>query len=66
MGYDLLFLTNVYRAGSQIDRVVDAGQLPGGMAINNITPGGLVYPAATLDSSTLCVQGLNVGCTVRF
>ena len=66
LGYNLLFLTNVYRAGDQIDRAIDPGQLPGGMPINGLAPGGLVHPAVPLDSSTLCVQGLNVGFIVSY
>ena len=66
LGYNLLFLTNVYRAGNQIDRSIDPGQLPGGMPINGLAPGRLVHPTVPLDSSTLCVQGLNVGFTVSY
>ena len=66
LGYNLLFLTNVYRAGNQIDRTVDPGQLPGGMPINGLVPGSLVHPIVPFDSSTLSVQGLNVGFAVNY
>jgi hypothetical protein len=66
VGYNLLFLTNVYRSGEQIDRAIDPGLLAGGMPINGTTPDSLTRPAPTLDSATLCVQGLNLGCTITY
>ena len=66
VGYNLLFLTDIYRAGSQIDRSIDTGQLPGGLPVNGNIANGLTHPAVLLDSSTLCVQGLNVGFTLAY
>lgn len=66
VGYTLLFLTNVYRAGNQIDRMVDPGFLPHEMPINGSGGSSGVHPVVPLDRSTLCVQGLNVGFTVTY
>lgn len=66
IGYNLLFLTNVYRSGNQIDRAIDPGYLPGSMPINGTFPNDLARPTTLLDSSTLCVQGMNVGFTVSY
>jgi hypothetical protein len=35
VGYRLLFLTNVYRTGQQIDRRIDADQLPVELPVND-------------------------------
>lgn len=68
VGYSLMFLTEVYRAGDQIDRSVDPGLLPPPPIppINNDTANALRHPTVFQESSTLCVQGLNVGCTLTY
>lgn len=66
VGYNLLFLTQVYRTGDQIDRNINPGLIGTDLHINDNSPSGMARPAAQLDSSTLCVQGLNVGCTLSY
>ena len=57
VGYTLLYLTNTFRTGDQIDRVVNATQLGGG-ALN-----GPARPAAPGSTTSLWAQGLHVGLT---
>ena len=66
VGYQLLFLTNVYRAGRQIDTTVDASQLSHVLPINNQTGGNPTRPEVLQDSSTLRAQGLTVGLTFTY
>lgn len=61
VGYNLLYLTHVLRAGQQIDRSIDTSQLPGGLPVNDNTSAGQRHPAALMDGSTLRAQSLNVG-----
>jgi hypothetical protein len=61
LGYHLLFLTDVYRTGSQLDRIVDAGQLAGPLTVNDATIAGRTHPIPLFDSSTLRAQGLSGG-----
>ncbi len=63
VGYQLLFLTNVYRTGQQIDRRIDASQLSGALPVNNQTAAGQTHPVAAHGSSTLRAQGMTVGLT---
>lgn len=66
VGYNLLFLTDVYRTGQQIDRSLDASQLPGALPLNDITAAGHTHPAPLLSSSTLCAQGLKLGVSLTY
>ena len=66
IGYDLLFLTNVYCTGQQIDRVNDASQLSGALPVNDNTAAGQTQPVALLESSTLRAQGLTVGVSLTY
>lgn len=61
VGYNLLFLTDVYRTGQQIDRSIDASQLPGALPVNDTSAAGQSHPLPILSSSTLRAQGLTVG-----
>jgi len=61
VGYHLLFLTEVYRTGRQIDRSIDASQLPGALPVNDTTAADQHHPLPILSSSTLRAQGLTVG-----
>ncbi len=63
VGYQLLFLTNVYRTGQQIDRRIDASQLSGALPVNNQTAAGQIHPVASPSSSTLRAQGMTFGLT---
>ncbi|MFO7902805.1 MAG: BBP7 family outer membrane beta-barrel protein [Planctomycetota bacterium] len=66
LGYNLLFLTDVYRTGDQIDRTIDPGLIGTDLPINDQGADGLAHPAVPRESSTLCVQGLNIGCTLSY
>lgn len=66
VGYNLLFLTDVYRAGDQIDRRIDPGLLSDNLPVEGNTSGGLNHPSVPREDSTLCVQGLNLGCTLTY
>ena len=59
VGYTLVYMPNTWRAGDQIDRGVDPGQLRG--AVN-----ALGRPLPTFASTGTVVQGFNVGFTFRF
>lgn len=61
VGYQLLFLTNVYRTGQQIDQAVSTGQLTPVLPVASVAAGGQAHPAPLLTSSTLCAQGLTLG-----
>jgi hypothetical protein len=63
VGYQLLFLSNVYRTGQQIDRRIDAGQLPVELPVNDPTAAAVTHPIPVPTSSTLRAQGLTVGLT---
>lgn len=66
LGYNLLFLTEVYRTGPQIDRIIDAGQLPGALPVNDPTAAGQIHPIPLLNTSTLRAQGLTVGVNLTY
>jgi hypothetical protein len=66
IGYNLLFLTQVYRAGEQIDRSIDASQLPGFLPINDRVSSQQLHPVALQSSSTLQAQTLSLGLTVTY
>jgi hypothetical protein len=66
LGYNLLFLTEVYRTGQQIDRCIDAGQLPAALPANNTSAAGQAHPIALLSDSTLCAQGLALGVSLTY
>jgi hypothetical protein len=53
VGYQLLFLSNVYRTGQQIDRRIDAGQLPVQLPVNDPTAAAETHPIPVPTSSTL-------------
>ena len=57
VGYSLLWITDVARAGDQIDFRVNPSQLPsnGGSVV------GDAYPRRQLDHSSMWFQGLNLG-----
>ena len=59
VGYTFIYLPNTWRAGDQIDRVVDPTQLAG-------IPSPFGRPAARLVSTGTAVQGLNVGLLLRY
>ena len=59
VGYTIIYLPNTWRAGDQIDRVVDPNQLVG-------ATGPFGRPSARLGSTGTAVQGLNVGLLLRY
>lgn len=66
VGYQLMFLTNVYRTGQQIDRAVDTSQLAGVLPVNTVGNAGQFHPASLLRDSTLRAQGLTVGLSLTY
>jgi hypothetical protein len=54
-GYDLVYWTNVQRAGGLIDTTVNPSLLPGGIG------GGPQRPQPMFNTSPLLAQGFNVG-----
>lgn len=54
-GYSLLWLTDALRTGDQIDTVIG----------NSGAPGAVTHPQASMDSTSVCVQGVSVGAEWR-
>jgi hypothetical protein len=66
-GYDFLYLSNIARPGSQIDRVVNPTQnFPPFNGTGGGTHIGDVRPAFDFRDSNFWAQGITVGATVRF
>lgn len=61
VGYNFLYLSNVLRAGDQIDQRVNPNQLP---PRTNFT--GPALPAYTPKSTDFWMQGVSIGLEVRF
>jgi hypothetical protein len=61
VGYNYLYLSNVARAGDQIDLRVNPNLLPPGTA-----QPGPALPAFTPKTTDFWMQGINVGCEFRF
>jgi hypothetical protein len=61
IGYNLMFLTQVYRTGEQIDRSIDTDQLPGFLPINDRVAARQLRPAPVQNSGTLRAQSLSLG-----
>ncbi len=61
VGYTLLFMTDIFRTGDQIDRVVNGTQIPGGGA--PVPPN---RPGALLNDTTLWAQGVNAGVLLTY
>jgi hypothetical protein len=51
-GYSLMWLTDALRTGDQIDLAVDDS-------------GAFPYPQASMDGTSVCVQGLSLGAEWR-
>ncbi len=54
------------RTGQQIDRRIDAGQLPVELPVNDSTAAAQTHPIAVRTSSTLPDLGLTVGLTFLY
>ncbi len=63
VGYTLMLVTGVLRAGDQIDRNINPAQFPPPGAGSNTTPPN---PSHTVFSTDLWVQGVSVGAECRF
>ncbi|MHB8899983.1 MAG: BBP7 family outer membrane beta-barrel protein [Thermoguttaceae bacterium] len=59
-GYNFLYLSNVLRAGDQIDTNINVSQLSGG------TLDGAAFPQFNFQSSGFWAQGLSIGLEARF
>lgn len=64
VGYDFLYLSRLFRAGDQIDRMINTTQVPTSLAFGN--PFGPRRPLPTLNSSDFWAQGLTFGVALRF
>jgi hypothetical protein len=60
VGYNLTFVTNVLRPGDQVDLTVNTTQIAGLPLV------GPARPAATLDETTIWLQGVTTGLDMRF
>jgi hypothetical protein len=64
-GYDLLFLSNVIRAGNQIDRTINSSEtIQSAIAGTSGSPGS--RPAVPLTGSEFWAQGVNFGLEFRY
>jgi hypothetical protein len=64
VGYNLIYWSNVVRAGEQIDRTVNGHIVPSDQTFG--TPGGPARPAFTFNRTDYWAQGLNLGFNYRF
>ncbi len=62
-GYQVLYLSNMARAGDQVDRNINPNRLP---TVNTFNTRGLVSTAATTDSGDLFLHGFNFGFTLTY
>ena len=60
VGYTFLYLSNVSRAGSQIDPVVNSSQIPPGTLM------GAARPAFIRQDTDFWAKGINFGLEIRF
>jgi len=63
VGYNFLYLNEALRPGDQVDRTIDAGQVPLILRGNNI---GSDRPVLPLNSTDFWVQGLSFGLEYRY
>jgi Putative beta barrel porin-7 (BBP7) len=63
-GYNFLYMTNVARAGTQFDNVVNAAQIPASPSFGTLT--GPVRPYALRDTTDFFVHGVNLGVQLRY
>lgn len=63
VGYDFMYLSNVARAGDQIDLRVNPTQIP---RLNGNTPTGPALPAFEQKTTDFWMQGIRVGVEFRF
>jgi hypothetical protein len=63
LGYNALYISDVLRAGSQIDRSINSQQIPVIGGAGPVTP---ARPAASFDSSSLWVHGVTFGLELSF
>jgi hypothetical protein len=64
VGYNLIYWSNVVRAGEQIDRTINPSIVPSDTTFG--TPGGPARPAFTFNRTDYWAQGLNLGFNYRF
>lgn len=62
-GYQVLYLSNMARAGDQVDRNINPNRLP---TVNTFNTRGLMSTAATTDSGDLFLHGFNFGFTLTY
>ena len=62
VGYDYAYLSNVLRAGEQIDLRVNTTQIPP----RTVPPTGPLYPVYTPNASGFSMTGIRVGAEFRF
>ena len=60
IGYTFIFVSNVIRGGTAIDRSIDIGTL------GDLDPVNFDRPGVNFDSTSYYVHGLNLGLTARF
>ena len=60
IGYTFIYVSNVVRAGTAIDRSIDIGTL------GDLDPVNFDRPGVNFDSTSYYVHGLNLGLTARF
>lgn len=62
VGYNVLYIPQVVRAGDQIDPVINPGFLPYGPAASSM----VARPAFRMNDSSLWAQGISVGLTLQY
>jgi len=66
IGYTFLYVSNVLRAGNQIDRTINTTQAPAISGIASTAVVGVKRPKPLLKASDLWAQGLNIGLIFEF
>jgi hypothetical protein len=64
VGYDIIYWSDVARAGNQIDRTVNPGIVPSDQLFG--TPGGPARPAFTFNHTDFWAQGITAGLEYRY
>ena len=62
-GYQVLYMSNMARAGDQVDRNINANRLP---TVNTFNTRGLVSTTASTNSGDLFLHGFNFGFTLTY
>lgn len=62
LGYSMVWITSAVRSGDQVDFAVNPSQLPGNGGVLN----GAARPAPRFETTSMWVQGINLGLVYQF